>query len=412
MKNYILILLAYSLAAVGMAYIPILAKKLKVSFALLLLPIGFFIFFLGVPIDWPEPIWQHKWVKIITEIIVVISLMGAGLKIGFRYGREHWKNPLRLIYLTMPVYILGIFVLAFYFLGFNGPEALLMAAVCAPTDPVLATDLQLEGDGENGEKNTGLRYLLTAEAGLNDGMAFPFVFFAILWSKTEAFDQINLTEWFSFYLIYKIVVGIIIGSFLGYLYSWSLKKLNRAKDKALSGFIAIALALVAFALAESVLAYGFLSAFFAGLFAQYHNHRKGEEHSKTEMLLYTEETEKFLVTLFILLFGGFLATGILTYISLEAIIAVLLIVLVLRPLSGILAMIPTKFETKKKWSVSFFGIKGIGSIFYLSFALYEGNFESQNELYAIVSLVILASIIVHGITGPRVILYFQKNNPG
>jgi len=98
--------------------------------------------------------------------------MVVGLKIGFRYGKKHWKNPLRLIHTTMPIYILGIFLLSYYFLELNGAAALLLAAVCAPTDPVMASDMQLEHGEAKDSRNTGLRYLLTAEAGLNDGWHF------------------------------------------------------------------------------------------------------------------------------------------------------------------------------------------------------------------------------------------------
>ncbi|MDX1470846.1 MAG: cation:proton antiporter [Flavobacteriaceae bacterium] len=413
MKDYFLILLGFGAATVLMAYIPIFAEKLKITFTLPVLILGVLLFYIGIPINWPEPLWDNEWVKIITELIVVISLMGAGLKIGFRYSREHWRKPLKLIHTTMPLYILGIFILAYYLLGLDGPVSLLLAAVCAPTDPVMATEMQIEDKGEAKDKNTGLRYLLTAEAGLNDGMAFPFVFLAILWSKASNFSQIDFSEWVFFYLIYKIVIGIIIGSVLGYLYSLSIDNIDTKKyNKILSGFVAIALAITSFALAEMASGYGFLSAFFTGLFAQYHNHKYNRDHSKTEMVIFTQEMEKVLVVLWTLLFGGFIASGILGYTDIWGIVLALAIILVLRPLAGILGMFKTDYTKKKKWAVAFFGIKGIGSFFYLSFAFTEQSFNSSLELYAIVSWVVLFSIVIHGLTGPRVISYFEKHNPG
>lgn len=417
MKDYHLILLGFGLATVSMAYLPIITERLKVTYTLPMLLIGALLFHVGVPVDWPEPFWEHQWVKVVTELVVILSLMSAGLKIGFRYGREHWKNPLRLIHTTMPVYILGIFAVAYYLVGLDGPSALLLAAVCAPTDPVMATDMQLEGEGEGdqggGHKNTGLRYLLTSEAGLNDGMAFPFVFLAILWADAGNFGEIDFVEWTTYYLLFKIIVGALIGSLFGLLYSYTIDRLHSAgMGKALSGFVAIALAVASFALAETASSYGFLSVFFTGLFAQYHHHTDEENSSKDEMLLYSEETEKLIMVVFIVLFGGFLANGILTQTSWSGILAALAIVVLLRPLTGILAMVGLDYSPRKKWAVAFFGIKGVGSFFYLAYGLNEGTFNGENELYAIVSWVVLISVIIHGLSGPRVVKYFERNNPG
>lgn len=363
---------------------------------------------------WPEPLWKQEWVKIITEIIVVISLMGAGLKIGVRYKLHHWRNTLRLIHTAMPIYIAGIFALGIYVLGLDGASALLLAAVCAPTDPVLASDLQLTKDETEGEKNTGMRYLLTAEAGLNDGLAFPFVYLAILWSQNPNFSEIDHLHWFNYYFLYKIIAGIIVGTLLGFVYSYAIKKTRTEDiDEALSGFLGIVLALTAFAIAEVIFAYGFLSAFFCGLFAQYHYHQEHkEEQGKEEILLFTDELEKLLIIIWIILFGGFMLSGILNYISVKGVVVAILIVLLLRPLSGRLALMNTKFSNKKKWAISFFGIRGVGSFFYLSYALKEGEFTTANQLYAIVTAAVLISMFAHGLTGPRVVDYFKKKDPG
>ncbi len=413
-EDYHLILLAFGLAAVSMAYIPILSKYLKITFAPIVLCLGFLFYYLQVPVHWPQPLWDQKWVKIITEIIVVISLMGAGLKIGIRYSLQSWKNTLRLIHTAMPLYIAGIFILGKYMLNLDGASALLLAAVCAPTDPVLASDLQLQKEETEGKKNTGMRYLLTAEAGLNDGLAFPFVYLAILWSKESNFLQIDLAHWFGYYFLYKIIIGVAVGLLMGYLYSLSISKTNsKNRDKILSGFVGVVLALASFAMAEVLSGYGFLSAFFCGLFAQYHYHKKdNKDANKDEIITFNDELEKLLIVIWTLLFGGFVVSGILEYISLQGVIVAFIIVLVLRPLCGRLALLNTKFTNKKKWAISFFGVRGVGSFFYLSYAIYEGNFTTAPQLYALVTAAVVISTVIHGVTGPRVIDYFRKKNPG
>lgn len=410
MDQYIAILLGFGLASLSMAYIPVLSKRLKVTYALPVLFLGILLYYLNVPIDWPKVSWDNGWVKIVTELIVVISLMGAGLKIGFRYGRKHWKNPLRLIHTTMPLFMLAIFLLSYFMLGMDGATSLLLAAVCAPTDPVMASELQLEEHKVSEGRNTGMRYMLTAEAGLNDGMAFPFVYMAIIWNRDGAVD---LWEWSGYYLLYKIVIGAVVGSLLGYCYSWSIDRFKSGKTiSALSGFVSVALAIASFAAAEAVSGYGFLSAFFTGLFAQFHNHKREDDHSKEEMVLFTEETEKFMTVIFILVFGGLIANGILANTDIKGIFVAIAIVLVLRPVSGLIGIMPTSYTIRKKLAISFFGIKGIGSIFYLAYALDQTDFGNEAELYSIVSWVILISIVVHGTTALRAISYFKRHNPG
>ena len=116
---YIIILFSFALAVISMAYIPIVCAKLKISYTVPLVFMGMLIYYLNIPIEWPDLFWSHKWVKVITEIIVILSLMAAGLKIGFQYNLKLWSRPLRLVLITMPIYIVFIFLLSYYFLGFT-----------------------------------------------------------------------------------------------------------------------------------------------------------------------------------------------------------------------------------------------------------------------------------------------------
>nr|WP_289846565.1 cation:proton antiporter [Zobellia galactanivorans] len=412
-----------SFVIVLMAFMPLVLSRIKVSFTVPLLLIGFIIYYIGIPINWPNPIWDHKHVKTFTEIIVIISLLGAGLKLGMRYSFAHWRNSLRLIVITMPLYILFLSLICHCFLGFDGASSLLIAAVCAPTDPVLAAELQLKKDEMYNKKNTGMRYLLTSEAGLNDGMAFPFVYLAILWSQSTSFTNIGLTYWFGYYMVFKISGAVIIGSLLGYGFSYFIRNLRSSqKNKVLSGFVGIGLAFLSFSLAEVLDTYGFLSTFFTGLFVQYHYHKKlkqteetsnmNSNEDKQEILLFNEKVEEFLIMIWTLLFGGFVASGILNFTTWPSVLIALFTILIIRPITGKIALMGTHFSEPKKWAISSFGIKGVGSFFYLAFALDEGGFTLPNEIYAFVSCVVVLSILIHGLTGPSVISYFKRTNPG
>ncbi|TVZ53358.1 cation:proton antiporter [Dokdonia sp. Hel_I_53] len=407
--TYITALAFLGFAISLMAFIPVYSKKIKITYIIPLLLLGMALFSVGAPLPWPDPLWELKFGKIVSEVIVIISLMTAGLKIGTSYQWRDWKKPLSLIAITMPLFMVAVFLIAHYLLDLNGPVSLLLAAILAPTDPVLASELQLEKNQDYKQKNTGLRFTLTAEAGINDGFAFPFVFLAILWSNEASFSEIDWPHFIGYYFFFKIIGGILIGAVIGFIYSWFIQYHGKEHQQyILNGFIAVSLTFLSYGLAEVLGTYGFLSVFTAGVFIQYYCHKDVQNNENTSMLQFAEETEKLLVSLWTIFFGGALLSGILSYTDGWGVLASLLFVLVLRPLFGYLAMCTTEFSIAKKWAISFFGIRGIGSFFYLSYALLNGNFSEYEELFGITSYVILFSILVHGLSSLRVLDYFQK----
>lgn len=408
---YIIAFAYLGFAATLIAFMPIYTKKLKITYIIPLLLLGMILYLSGAPLPWPNPAWEFETGKIVAEVIVIISLMTAGLKIGTTYTWKDWKKPLSLIAITMPLCMIAIFLVAYYILHLNGPVSLLLAAVLAPTDPVLASDIQLEEHQDEKKRNTGLRYTLTGEAGINDGFAFPFVFLAILWSQTTSFSDIDLGHFVWYYIIYKLAVGALIGAIIGFIYSYFIHKHDEQNISIiLGGFIAVALTFFSYGIAEVAHTYGFISVFTTGIFIQFYQANRAEDRVESKMLEFVEETEKMLVVLWAIFFGGSLLSGILTYTDWKGILFSLAIVLVLRPVFGYIAMLTTNFSTAKKWAISFFGVRGIGSFFYLSFALLNGNFQDFTQLFGIVSYVVLFSIIIHGFTSLRVIEYF--NNQG
>ncbi len=394
-----------------MAYLPLASKKAKIGYTIPLLVLGVVLYLFDAPLPWPDPIWPAKETKIFTEIIVIISLMTAGLKIGFTYSLKDWKKPLLLIGVTMPLFMAIIFIISFYILNIPGPLALLLAAILAPTDPVLASELQLKDHDETKNKKADLRFTLTAEAGINDGLAFPFVFLAILWSQVNTFSEIDLWEWLSYYLVYKIVVGLLIGVVIGYVFSLSLSYFKKTHKKdILNGFTGLALTFFSYGACELLHGYGFIAVFMCGLFAQYHNNKgdTSQKHPNTTIIHFVEEIEKLLMVLWTIFFGGSIMAGILNFADWKGILFSLSLVLLWRPIFGFLALYFTHLKSTKKLAIGFFGIRGIGSIFYLSYAIAEGAFEDYQILYGIIAYTILFSVVFHGFTSHHVISYFNK----
>jgi NhaP-type Na+/H+ or K+/H+ antiporter len=408
MQNHYLILTALGLATLIMAWLPSLSKKIKISSPIILLLVGFVLFSVDVPLTWPNPLWNDRWLMYFSELIVIISLMGAGLKIGANYSWPSWKKPLLLVFITMPICMVSAWLLGSYFLYLSLPSSLLLAAVLAPTDPVLAAEVQLDDPLEQEDDENNVRFSLTAEAGLNDGVAFPFSYLAVLVAQAGTWAAFDFSNWFWDKLLLKIIIGIIIGLILGRLIGFLLDRLYKhAGVESFVGFLALSLTIMTYGLSELLHGYGFLAVFFAGFSLRYYEKVSGDYKKKLHDFVH--EVEHLLLVVWIILFGGSILNGVLSLTDWRGIVFALLFVIIIRPLAGLIALAGVKESFRSKLAISFFGIRGIGSVFYLSWAFLQSeNFSHKNELYAITAYIILISIILHGITAPSAIDYFRR----
>ena len=169
--------------------LPALLDRWAISAPMVLVAVGLLIGFTPLPDGMPlDPQENRATIEHVTELAVIVALMGVGLAIDrpldlrkwSSWGR--WSSTWRLLAVGMPLSIAGVALLG-WAVGLSAAAALLLGAVLAPTDPVLASDVQVAGpqtgDHEVDESDE-LRFTLTSEAGLNDGLAFPFVYAAIL----------------------------------------------------------------------------------------------------------------------------------------------------------------------------------------------------------------------------------------
>ncbi|WP_262890389.1 cation:proton antiporter [Winogradskyella helgolandensis] len=409
MDTYFIVLLIIGITSLLASFLPVIMKRFKISFTIPILLFGGILYYISAPLPWPNPIWQIDLTLRFSELVVIISIMVAGLKIGLNYSWKEWRNPLRLLSITMPMFMIVVFLISYYLLNFDGPIALLLAAVLAPTDPALASEIQLNQKQTVAKKNVGVQYNLTAEAGLNDGLAFPFVFLAILWSKNDTLEFDQWKEWLSYYVLYKVIVGMLIGIVIGFLYSYLTKKMSREYERKIHlAFVALSLTLISYGLAEVLSSYGFISVFFAGLFAHYHKHTSNETTESEPSLGFITDTEKFLIVFWMIFFGGSVMAGILNFITLPTFIFAIVLVLVVRPILGYISLKTTSLSKKERFAISFLGIRGIGSVFYLTYAIRHGQFNDYNQVFSIVALVILTSILIHGFTAKRILFNLDK----
>lgn len=395
MDLYIIQLLIVGLAAFGMAWMPALTRKTRISYSILYVLAGFLLYNIFGFFPTPDPLRKESYTLHLTELMVIISLMGTGLKIDRPFSFRGWRIPFLLVSITMILCIGGVAAIAFYFLDFDLPSAILLGAVLAPTDPVLASDVQV-GPPHEREKNE-VRFALTAEAGMNDGTAFPFTWLAIVVFMMQTGETADLSEWFYKDLFYRIVAGIVCGfliaRFVALLVFYLPKK--KAFVEIRDGFVALSVTLIVYGITELVHGYGFIAVFVAAITL-----RNYEMHDKyhTHLHSFTDQIERILLGIILLLFGGSLATGVLDALTWPLALFGIAFLLLIRPIGGMLTLLPVDLSVKKKAAISFFGIRGIGSFFYLAFGLSKADFKYADELWATLCFVVLISVIVHGAT--------------
>lgn len=399
MENYLIIFTIIGIAGFTVSWMPKLSEKTGISYSIFYLFAGV-ILFAVFPEKLPDPLPQHhnNLTVHLSELIVIISLMSAGIKIDQPFAFKTWRTPLKLVGFTMILLIIFTVLTGYYLLNFTLASAFLLAASLSPTDPVLASDVQV-GPPNDSEKSS-TKFILTAEAGLNDGMAFPFVWLAILIGNSSSLGNIDFIAWISYELIYKIISGIVMGYVLGrgvgyliFTLSKKIKSLN-AND----GLLAVTSTLFVYGITEFAHGYGFIAVF---IFAITLRHYEKDHDYHHKLYSFTDQTERFLLASLLIVFGGMIVRGVLNELTWEMAIFSVLFIFVARPSSTYLILIFEKYSAKEKRAISFYGIKGLGSIFYLAFGIKEFNFSNQNELWSIVSFTILLSIIFHGFTANK-----------
>jgi NhaP-type Na+/H+ or K+/H+ antiporter len=332
--------------------------------------------------------------ELTSELAVIVALFGTGIRIDNLTSYRRWRPTVRLLAVVMPLTILAVALLGWLLAGMTLAGALLLGAVLAPTDPVLAGDIQVGPPTEGGEHP--VRFSLTAEAGLNDGLAFPFVYLALIIAAEGAAPGLWILEWLAMDVLYRIAVGLAAGAGIGWLLGRILFAVPRGNALAEtgSGVLALAGVLLCYGATEIVEGYGFIAAFVAGL-ALRRAEAQHEFHGRLHGFILA--IEHALTAILLILIGGALP---LLWPELDwqhGLIAVALL-LVIRPAIGWLGLAGTGLLPRERMVVAAFGVRGIGSIYYLGYAASHLELVNEGQLWATIALTIALSTIVHGLT--------------
>ena len=378
-----------------------------------------------------SPVDHRALTEHLTEFCVLVALMGVGLALDRPLQLRSlatwraWASTWRLLVVGMPLAIGATALLGWWVMGLAAPAAVLVAAVLAPTDPVLAADVQVEGpstdmedeaEADEIDEKDEVRFALTSEAGLNDGLAFPFVYAAIFLATLGGFSSWGV-RWVGWELVGKTVIGVVVGAATG----WLLARIAfRAPRKSLrlaetgEPLLAIAATLLAYGAAEVAGGWGFVAVFACAMAM-----RSAERSSEYHVLMHqvVERLERLLTLVVLLLLGVALTDGLLANLTWQGAVLGLLVIFVVRPASALLALgrgaprdyvDDRRLGPRERLVTAFFGVRGVGSIYYLAYATGQAHFPGERLLWSTVAFTIVLSVLVHGVAATPVMRWLEK----
>ncbi len=342
-----------------------------------------------------DPVRDHTLLERLAELALVVAVFSSGISVERNVRRRSWVSIVVLLAVVMPLTIAAVAAIGAWGMGLSLGAALLLGAVVAPTDPVLAGDVGLgpPGSEEQGEP----RLSLHTEAGINDGLASPFVLLGVFVAARGGTGWLG--EWVLADVIYGVGVAVVLGVLAG---SLAAAGLSRARDRDLfsrdlDGFTAIALVLAVYGATEAVGAYGLLAVFAAG-FA----FRRGEDPSELNVRLHhgVDVAGTFLELVVLLLLGSMLTLDGLSMPGVAGWLLALALIFVIRPVLVFLTSGRRFLPVRERVFLAFFGVRGVAALFYAAVAVQSGALARTEEsvvVWTTIACVVL-SIVVHGVT--------------
>jgi NhaP-type Na+/H+ or K+/H+ antiporter len=405
-----------------MALTRTVVERLPLSTAMLYLGVGFGLGPAGLALMSPDPLANSVLLERVAEVAVLISLFAVGLKLGLPLSDKRWQLPARLAIVSMLVTIGLVTVIGVALLDLSVGAALLLGAILAPTDPVLASDVQLQEENDRDR----LRFSLTGEGGLNDGAAFPFVMLGLGMLGLHDLGT-HAWRWFAIDVLWAVAGGLAIGAAAGALVGKLVIHLRSRHRMAvgLDEFLALGLIALAYGIALLCHTYGFLAVLAAGIALQRiqgaaldrakatppdmaDKGRAGMREALAtdsqfagawlaqEVRTFNEQLERIVEVAVVLVLGAMLA-----YVSFDrgAVWLVALLLLVVRPVSVALGMAGAAVSRDQRILISWFGIRGIGSLYYLMYSVNHGlEDDLAQDFIAITLLAVATSVVLHGIS--------------
>jgi len=406
-----------------------------------------------------NPLKESRLLEVLTEGAVLISLFAAGIKMttvpstapvggevsppapqetrlgdkpqsGFLFEARRWGTPIILATAAMALCIAMIAGFGWYVVGLPVGAAILLGGILAPTDSVLASDIEVDHATDDGQ----LRFTLACEAGMNDGTAFPFVMLGLGLLGLHDLGESGW-RWLAVDVAWAtaagIAIGLVAGSALAHL-GWRLRG-HPGHHELLDDFLGLGLIGVVYGVSVMVNAWGFLAVFFAAVALRRTEFRLARQRHVVDdnvtvtstvvtteggdvtvvavdtvtvdpgpsvsqgALVFKEHLERLSVVVMILLLGGTLFRDSWTW---EPVALAVFLFVVARPVSVLLCLLGSKTSWQLRGMSAWYGVRGIGSLYYVMFAIQHGLPESLAlKLVQLTLIVVTLSVVVHGLSG-------------
>ncbi len=403
-KYYILI----GALLLAMAISPGLLRRLPFTPAIVYFLFGVGLGRHGLNVHSLDPLESSKLIEVVSEITVIVSLFTIGLKLRVPFRDTRWRLPLSYATVSMALTAFVIALFGYGLLGLPLGAAVLLGGILSPTDPVLASEVQLH-DPEDRDR---IRFLLTTEGGLNDGTAFPFVMLGLGLAGTRGADW-TLFRWLWRDLLWAVAAGIAVGAACGAIISRTALYVREIRRSFyLEDFLTMGSIALSYGLALQLHAYGFLAVLANALTIRHLELRTtglGSTEVRRELpddvLSFNEQLERFFEVVSVGLVGLLVDLKTLTS---GAVLLALFVFLVARPLAIFAGSATAGLPRADRLFVSWMGVRGIGSIYYLYFALnHAPALGARGELVHLTLWVIVFSIFLHG-SSVKLILRWKK----
>ncbi len=397
MDPKIILYVIFGLALLGFTWLPGIkgARYINIPLLYSLLAALLFSQILGLPRLDPINNEAHTVAtEYVTELIVILSLAAAGLAIDRKFRLRTWQSTLRLLCVSMPICIAGVAFLGHWILGLSLADSVLLGACLAPTDPVMAHTVQVGPPNKGGEDP--VRFGLTTEAGLNDGLAFPFVYLAIRLAEHNGTFGGWLIKWAAYDFAFRVAMGTVVGVGVGWLLAQYAFRVSdeTVREETREGLFIMAAIFLAYGIGEALHGYGFLAVFAAAVSTRQNIEKHHDYYAKPYQ--FATQLERIFAGLLLIALGGFVASVDMGLLSWRNFAFAALFMLLLRPVSGVIALTGMKLPWLEKNAIAFLGIRGFGSFYYLAYAQTHATFENVTLLWSVMTLTVLLSLLIHG----------------
>ena len=414
-----------------MGLTPTLLKRAPFTSAIIYLAVGLLVGPSALNLFHFNPLKESALLEALTEVAVLISLFSAGVKMPTPFKFTRWRTPILLATVSMTITVAMVAAFAVYLLGLPWGAGILLGAILAPTDPVLATDVQIRHPGDRDQ----LRFTLTCEAGMNDGSAFPFVMLGLGLLGLHEIGDFGI-RWVLVDVLWATGAGIAVGVLAGVALAHLSSKLRRSPEpqRLLDDFLGLGLIGIVYGATVMLNAWGFLAVFFAAVALRQTELKLAKMAALPQdvpqpmktcatpipastapeapatvsegSLVLKEPLERLSELVLVLLVGGMLF---LTSWSWEAVALAMFLFLVARPISVFIGLLGTGTAWRIRSMTGWFGVRGIGSLYYLMFAIQHGLPEPLAlRLIELTLIVVALSILVHGISVKPLMGYFWR----